>query len=142
MWDASILVLDEMIRGAERFKELGSEIVWGIADGIAGAWLDFRIWLFELFDDLIDSLKSILGIGSPSKVFAAIGGQLAAGLAAGIAGGIELPVNAAVNMGAMTANAGMGGMNEHHHYNLTINTSAPSESMVADFSLMRALAGA
>lgn len=69
-----------------RFKQIGKNIVEGIKQGISAAWNNLVEWFSKLFDDLIGIAKKILGIESPSKVFAKEVGQW---IPAGIAEGIE-----------------------------------------------------
>ena len=65
------------------FLDAGRNIVEGIWQGIknAGDWLWQQVSGF--FTGLIDGVKSVLGIASPSKVFAAIGENMAAGIGVG-----------------------------------------------------------
>ena len=67
----------------EKFKEIGGNIVKGIKDGVANAWDSFWRWLSGKVGGLVDGVKSMLGIHSPSTVFAGIGENMALGLAEG-----------------------------------------------------------
>jgi TP901 family phage tail tape measure protein len=68
----------------QQFKDIGTAIVNGIGSGITGA----KDALMEKAQALANSLpgwvKSVLGISSPSKVFAEIGRNIVQGLIAGI----------------------------------------------------------
>ena len=73
------------------WKALGSAIVQGIMSGI----LDTTTWIKNLVagwvDDFLAYMNSLLGIASPSKVFAEIGRDLNRGLAVGIKATVDLP---------------------------------------------------
>lgn len=62
---------------------IGRNIVQGLKDGIAGMWDNIKNWFNEKVDSLVGGVKRILGIHSPSKVFAGIGGFMAEGLGEG-----------------------------------------------------------
>lgn len=67
----------------DTFEEVGKEIVRGVWDGIVG----LKDWLFGkvdgFFGGLVGDVKKTLGIASPSKVFAEIGGNTAEGFGIG-----------------------------------------------------------
>lgn len=62
---------------------IGENIVKGIWDGISAmaSWITEKVSGF--FSGIVDSAKSVLGIHSPSKVFAGIGGFMAEGIGEG-----------------------------------------------------------
>ena len=62
---------------------IGKNIVSGIWEGIQSmaSWITGKVSSF--FSNIVDSAKSVLGIHSPSKVFAGIGGFMAEGLGEG-----------------------------------------------------------
>lgn len=62
---------------------IGRNIVQGLKDGIAGMWDNIKDWFNEKVNSLVGGVKRILGIHSPSKVFAGIGGFMAEGLGKG-----------------------------------------------------------
>lgn len=62
---------------------IGRNIVQGLKDGIAGMWDNIKDWFNEKVNSLVGGVKRILGIHSPSKVFAGIGGFMAKGLGEG-----------------------------------------------------------
>lgn len=62
---------------------IGRNIVQGMKDGIAGMWDNIKDWFNEKVNSLVGGVKRILGIHSPSKVFAGIGGFMAEGLGEG-----------------------------------------------------------
>ncbi|QNK42518.1 phage tail protein [Caproicibacter fermentans] len=65
------------------FSNIGNNIVSGIWQGIAG----MKDWIYakvrDFFGGIVDSVKGLLGIHSPSTVFAGIGGFMAQGLGQG-----------------------------------------------------------
>ena len=64
---------------------VGKDIIKGVWDGISsmGSWLWDQV--SGLFDGLVGGVMDFLGIASPSKVFAGIGENMAAGLGKGFA---------------------------------------------------------
>lgn len=62
---------------------IGRNIVQGLKDGIAGMWDNIKNWFNDKVNALVGGVKRILGIHSPSKVFAGIGGFMAEGLGEG-----------------------------------------------------------
>ena len=62
---------------------IGRNIVQGLKDGIAGMWDNIKDRFNEKVNSLVGGVKRILGIHSPSKVFAGIGGFMAEGLGEG-----------------------------------------------------------
>ena len=69
--------------GFRNIGEIGKNIVIGIWNGIAkmGDWLWDQVSSF--FSGIVNGVKKLLGIASPSKVFAGIGGFMAEGLGEG-----------------------------------------------------------
>lgn len=72
----------------EDIKDIGGNVVAGIWEGISAGyeWITGKIsgWI----DDVLGFFKRLLGIASPSKVFAEMGGYMSEGLAVGIEGSI------------------------------------------------------
>lgn len=67
----------------ETFKDIGANIVNGIKNGISEKWEAFKGWVGEKVDGLVGFAKDLLGISSPSKVFAGIGENMVAGMEKG-----------------------------------------------------------
>ena len=114
---------------------IGRSIVEGIIEGVKGWWENLKAALWGLIGGLVDWIKKLLGIASPSTVFAAIGVNMMKGLAEGIAAGAAMP---AIALSGAAAGAALTTVNQ---YNLTIHSSATTESVRQDFYVMRALAG-
>lgn len=65
-------------------KEIGAFIIEGIKDGMSGKIGSIIEAISEIANTIIDTIKDILDIHSPSKVMIAIGGFIVAGLIKGI----------------------------------------------------------
>ena len=96
--------------GGNRILDVGKNIVQGVWEGIksAASWIRDKVTNF--FGGIVDGVKDFLGIHSPSKVFAGIGGFMAEGLGVGfdnefsdIKKNIENSMN--FDAGAITADA-------------------------------------
>lgn len=92
----------------EAFSDIGGNIVKGIWNGITGLadWLWGKVSGF--FGGIVDGVKGMLGIASPSKVFAGIGGYMAEGLGKGWDdeyAGIKRQIESGLNFG--TASIGV-----------------------------------
>lgn len=62
---------------------IGKAIIDGIRKGITEQWQRLKSDVSHLFTGLVDWIKKLLGIHSPSRVFADIGQNMAAGIGAG-----------------------------------------------------------
>ena len=130
---------------------IGSDIVNGIRSGISNAWSGLTGWLGNMARGLIDGVKSALGIGSPSRLFAdRIGKWIPAGITLGVEkampkakafmGRMSTELIDAVNMDSLTSRlaleSGSGGFKGSpgnttvYNVNQTINSAkalSPSE---------------
>lgn len=126
----------------QHFKSIGSDIVNGIKQGISGAWGALSKWVSDKFKALVSGVKNLLGIKSPSRVFASIGGNMALGVGVGwddeydsIKKQIESGLNfetATVGLSASGLRAGnsnfgssdgkWGGLQGGNTFNVTINS--------------------
>lgn len=76
---------NKLLDMAKSFGEIGKNIVEGIKKGIADAWDALKDWFSDKISGLVDGVKDILKIGSPSRVFAnEVGQWIPAGIAEGI----------------------------------------------------------
>ncbi len=66
--------------------EVGSNIITGLVNGITSAGPAVLKALGGVVQGAVDGAKKLLGIASPSKVFAEIGGFTAEGMAVGVEG--------------------------------------------------------
>lgn len=80
-------IIDAICSGIENLLpsivDIGAEIVKGLWEGIKslGSWIKEKVSGF--FSGIVDSVKGLLGIHSPSRVFAGIGENMALGLGEG-----------------------------------------------------------
>lgn len=94
--------------------DIGKNIVDGLWNGIKNSWSSLTSKVSGLFDNLVSGIKKGLGIASPSKVFASIGGFMAEGLADGWDkeySGIKHSIQKDLNFGTATvdfASSGLG----------------------------------
>lgn len=76
-------IVSSLVKNLPDIISVGADIVKGIWQGITG----MGDWLWEnvkgFFNGIVDGVKGILGIHSPSKVFAGIGENMALGLGEG-----------------------------------------------------------
>lgn len=63
--------------------ETGKNIVTGLWDGAKSLWNGFTSWVGNGFNSLVEGTKNLLGIHSPSRVFAGIGKNMVLGLGEG-----------------------------------------------------------
>ena len=89
---------DSIKKKIEDFISIGADIIAGIKKGISDAWNGFTGWVGEKFDGFIGGVKGLFQIGSPSKVFAEIGGFLVEGLGVGIKNTTDVAVNVTKRM--------------------------------------------
>lgn len=66
---------------------IGAALIQGLADGITGGGAAILSSITGVVGGAIDGARKLLGIASPSKVFAEIGANTAAGMAGGVEGG-------------------------------------------------------
>ena len=71
--------------GSEEANSVGFNIVMGILDGIISGVKDILVKIYDaMIKPIVDEVKRLLGIESPSRVFAEIGGYIIDGLWQGI----------------------------------------------------------
>lgn len=83
---------------------IGTNIVLGIKNGILGAWDGLVSGVKSKVQSMVDTVKGVLGIHSPSKVFDEIGLNICKGLAQGLTTNEELPKDAAAQVVASVTN--------------------------------------
>lgn len=86
-----------------KMLSIGKSIAMGLWNGLSSmaSWLKNKI--FDFFGNLIPGwAKKMLGINSPSKVFAKFGENIVQGLAQGIGAAENIAKNATFNLGAST----------------------------------------
>ena len=120
------------------FLDIGKNIVSGIWDGMKSSWTDMTNWITQKVNGIISTVKGVLGINSPSKVFAEIGKYSAEGIGVGFSdqiGAVSRQIKSdmgkiipAAASGVVSARSGVG------------SVSGASPDMVAAFK--EALSGA
>lgn len=77
-----------ILSGAGRWLlDVGGDIVRGLWEGIKNGWTWLTDQIGNLVDGLVGGVKDMLGIKSPSRVFAEIGSNVSAGMTQGILAG-------------------------------------------------------
>ena len=130
----------------QTFKDVGKNMITGVIEGMKSMVKTMLHSVGSIFTSVVDNVKDILGINSPSRVFAGIGKNMALGLgegfdkqmqsvSAGIQSAIPTPTvdtvyNAAAGMvnGLAAANTGNGG-------SYTINLVLQNGAQIASWLL-------
>lgn len=91
---------------APRIGELGRSIATGIVTGLITGFVPegIRTAIQGLVDNFVNFFRGLLGINSPSTVFAGFGGDIVRGLVKGITGFIGSAASAAGNLGSRVVN--------------------------------------
>jgi phage-related protein len=125
----------------DKAKEIGTNIIKGIAKGISDAKQSVINAITGACNDAIAAAKKLLGIASPSKLFAdQIGYQMSAGMAAGIIRGGPDSTGA---IGAATGSA-VGAVNQttqNYYLSASYQTAQSESSISQDLRAMQLLAG-
>lgn len=131
-----VMVIPQLIRSivdtflSFDWGSIGKNIVDGIKNGFVNMWNSFKQTVENVFTGLVDGVKSFLGIASPSKVFAGIGGYMAEGLGQGFDkefSNVKRGIQSKLDFGTMTfgmssfghlpALAGAGTTNNYYNIN-------------------------
>ena len=131
-----VMVIPQLIRSivdtflSFGWGSIGKNIVEGIKNGFVNMWNSFKQTVENVFTGLVDGVKSFLGIASPSKVFAGIGGYMAEGLGQGFDkefSNVKRGIQSQLDFGTMTfgmssfghlpALAGAGTTNNYYNIN-------------------------
>jgi len=122
---------------------VGKNIVTGLWNGIQSmaSWLKNKV--FDFFGDLIPGwAKKMLGINSPSKVFAAFGENIVQGLAQGMNAAEDIAKNATLSLGNATVSGlslpSIAKRNNAGSVNITINAGLGTDP----YALGRSVKGA
>ncbi|RMT70221.1 hypothetical protein ALP29_03641 [Pseudomonas syringae pv. avii] len=89
-----------------RFTEFGNMIVNGLVNGLLSGLGSVKTAISSIGDSTIGWFKEKLGIHSPSRVFAELGGFTMAGLTQGLDGGQSGPLSAVTSMAKQLTAAG------------------------------------
>lgn len=141
------------------FNNIGANIVSGVWQGIAG----MKDWIYakvrDFFGGIVDSVKGMLGIYSPSTVFAGIGGYMAQGLGQGfsramnnISADMQAAIPTSFNLSpAVNMNASLSGFSSNssasggftlHIENFVNNTEKDVQRLAYEFEFYRQQAAA
>lgn len=82
LWSAGKQLYDKL--SGMSFAEIGTMLIDGLVGGITGGMDKVVSAVTGIADSAIGAAKSVLGIASPSKVFAQLGGYTAEGMASGV----------------------------------------------------------
>lgn len=137
-------IVEGLAELAPQLLEAGKNIIEGLWAGIQDAWAGFKRNIMNLFPDLPGWVQDLLGISSPSKVFAEIGKDLNRGLALGIEQTIELPEKElnynfkeielpSISGGDFSPNMDRGAVSKvENHYHLEANYKHQDEMTITD----------
>lgn len=92
--------------GPDKFREIGTNIMRGLIDGIASKEGDLKTKVESIANTITGKFQKALQIHSPSRIMARLGGFVTEGLAIGIEENTELVANASKNL-ASTAISGL-----------------------------------
>ena len=73
----------EESKNIQKFVDVGKNVVNGILSGLKQAWEGLKRWFSNAWNNLVGGVKDLLGIHSPSRVFAGIGKNMALGVGEG-----------------------------------------------------------
>lgn len=139
-WTTTINGISNTISGfTTKVRSLGSDIVAGIITGVES----MKQKLYDSFSNLVSGavkwLKTLLGIASPSKLFAdAIGAPMAQGIAAGMlanAGAVQAAAGLTVGAGAAATT------NNYYQLSASYNTQQSESSIMQDLRALQLASG-
>ncbi|HEX2863661.1 MAG TPA: hypothetical protein VHN99_03765 [Deinococcales bacterium] len=134
-----------------RFLNLGAQVVQGLVDGLTGAVGKAVGAVKNVADSIVGGFKNLLGIHSPSRIFAGLGAQLPAGVEQGILAGrgkvnkalAALTAGATLTAGVTLAAAGRpAGQGAAQQVEQTIRTRVNASPQAVRSAPLKATAGA
>ncbi|RQQ73121.1 hypothetical protein DF139_04880 [Burkholderia stagnalis] len=105
-WLADIIVI--AADAAARFVEFGANLMSGLVNGIKNGLGEVKTTIQSAGESVVAWFKEKLGIHSPSRVFAALGGWTMAGLEQGLREGQDGPLSTVLEVGKRIVAAGAG----------------------------------
>ena len=108
-------ILNAFNSNADTFLDIGKQIVSGVWKGISSMIKWFTDKVKGFFSGIVDGVKDTLGIHSPSKVFAGIGGFMAEGLVDGWEkeyNGIKRSIENGLNFGTASVDFSSSGLSQ------------------------------
>nr|WP_269450683.1 phage tail tape measure protein [Stenotrophomonas sp. MMGLT7] len=101
------MLMTVFVKWPLQLRQVGIDLVSGLIDGISERWTAAKKLVTNIGASLRDSFKSVLGIHSPSRVFAQLGSYTMQGLARGLQAGQGGPLAAVAGLAkGLTRNAG------------------------------------
>jgi len=121
---------------------VGKSIADGIATGISNGVTAITNAAKNAAKSALDAAMALLGIASPSKVFAnLVGKPISQGMAAGIMAGLPDVTNAMNATLGSGVNSAQATVQNYYQLSATYNTQQSESSIMADFNAMQILAG-
>ncbi|MGY2313561.1 phage tail tape measure protein [Pseudomonas sp. SDO5522_S412] len=114
-----------------RFTEFGNMIVNGLVTGLMAGLGSVKTAISSIGDASIGWFKEKLGIHSPSRVFAELGGFTMAGLTQGLEGGQKGPLDALTSMSKQMTAAGTQALSTTAMPAFSVDTAPPINSAPA-----------
>lgn len=108
-----------------RFTEFGNMIVSGLVNGLFAGMGQIKGAITSIGESTVGWFKEKLGIHSPSRVFAELGGFTMAGLTQGLEGGQSGPLGAMADMSKQLTTAGAMALGTASMPGLTVDTRTP-----------------
>ncbi|UVL00496.1 phage tail tape measure protein [Pseudomonas sp. B21-048] len=108
-----------------RFTEFGGMIIDGLVKGLKSGFGKLKNVMGEISDSTIGWFKEKLGIQSPSRVFAELGGFTMVGLTQGLEGGKTGPLGVMTDMSKQLTTAGSMALGIASWPGLTVDSRAP-----------------
>jgi len=138
-----LIKLNSMVASlAAAAMQVGQNIADGIAKGISNGVAAITNAAKRAAQSALDAAMAILGIASPSKVFANfVGKPISQGMAAGIMAGLPDVTNAMNATLASGVNSAQATVQNYYQLSATYNTQQSESSIMADFNAMQVLAG-
>lgn len=91
-----------------KFATMGGQIIDGLMGGLSQRWEAAKAWFTDMGNKIAQTVRDALGIKSPSRVFAEIGGHVMGGLTMGLDGGEDGPLSRIKRLTDKVAAAGAG----------------------------------
>lgn len=122
----------------DKAKQMGRDIMRGVIDGVESMSQKLRDSFSAIVNGAIKWLKDLLGIASPSKVFAdAIGAPMAQGIAAGMLANVGAVQSAA----GLTVGAGAATVNNYYQLTASYNQNQSESSIMQDLRALQLASG-
>lgn len=134
-WNTLKTLVNTFLNGAGALADVGRQLIQGLWEGIKSSWNWLKEKVGGFFGDLIDNVKGLLGIHSPSRVFAGIGRFMAEGLGEGwndefahikkdLESGLTFDANATASVKTSGSPVGFGNLN----IEVNVNGNATAET--------------